>query len=212
MVNKRQTQVSFFRHYTPCFTFPVIFLLSVSGFPTVYYDHIQSVSPISFRFTSTFLFHNFLISLIFCPNLSCPICIAQLLLGVGPALRCGQPNKGHILQENSFSPSQQLSHVNRSSAGHRASWLPTHFKPRICLAWSCKDLVLFVTTTLGSHKQLNCFDEESDILKLSIINGSYNLSTPSTTKNPDTLGKVCVIDIPFMAEHSAVSYSLYIDT
>lgn len=100
IVNKRQTQVSFFRYYSPCITLLVIFLLNLSGFPTVYFDHIKSVSPISFRFTSTFLFPNFLISLLYCPNQSCPIYIAQLLLGVGPALRCGQPNKDHIVQEN----------------------------------------------------------------------------------------------------------------
>ena len=72
--------------------------------------------------------------------------------------------------------------------------------------------MLFVTTTLGSHKQLTVLTREVIFLKLSTINGSYNLSTPSSTKNPDSLGKVCVIDIPFMAEHSAVCYSLYIDT
>lgn len=120
---KQKTNSSIiFRHYSPCITLLIIFLLNLSGFPTVYFDHIKSVSPISFRFTSTFLFPNFLISLLFCPNQSCLIYIAQLLLGVGPALRCGQPNKDHIVQENWFSLSQQLSHVNRFSAGQRTSW------------------------------------------------------------------------------------------
>ena len=57
--------------------------------------------------------------------------------------------------------------------------------------------MLFVTTTLGSHKQLTVLTREVIFLKLSTISGSYNLSTPSSTKNPDSLGKVCVIDIPF---------------
>lgn len=35
----------------------------------------------------------------FCPSLSL-ICVVQLLLGVGPALECGHPARGHTIKDN----------------------------------------------------------------------------------------------------------------
>lgn len=58
-----------------------------------------------------------------------PVCAAQLLLAVGPALECGQPTQDHIIKEYWLSLSQQLSYAHsfKLEIGFHAQFYPHTF-------------------------------------------------------------------------------------
>lgn len=125
-------------------------------------DHIQSSPPIPLRFTSTFLPLGFLISIFFgqTPPV-CPICVAQLFLGVGPVLKCVNQPKASSLKETDA----PLPEAFKCQQILVLKWdfMSTYtYHSEVCLAWSCTDLVCVVPTTVGSHMQLCYFIQECD--------------------------------------------------
>lgn len=153
------------------------------------------------------------LTLTFLLLLHSPVCVMQLLSGVGPALGCSKLISGYTIKESWLSLSQQLSNVYTSSVrgGILCPPLPTL---EFCLAGAWVSLVYAISVWVQMWALLS--GETTVFWK----------SPPTHTHTPLALivllplppwsslylgGRGCDMHIPLMAVQSTVCYSLHIE-
>lgn len=137
------------------FVFPLlfmVFMLTLRIFQMMYFDQIQTPSPISNTPYCPFISSTTIFS--FIKGLPGLICVLQMLLQVGPSVEVYQSTKHQTLKENRLSVSHQISVANRPSAMAVASCPPPQATMGFCLAWTCSGLMHASTRSRGSHMQL----------------------------------------------------------
>lgn len=114
------------------------------------------------------------------PTTRTPVCVLQFPLGVGSALECCQPQRGHITKENPF---QKLPNAKRSSASDRILFLFSFLRARNFYGLIlCRSCVQCHTCCEFLYEASWLYLENTVSLMLSTTANSYNFSDYSSLK------------------------------
>lgn len=120
------------------------------------------------------------------------------------------PTQGHLLKETIF---RQLSVPSISLTSSAILCLPSSFKLGFSVVWVCTDMVYAVTTVVSSHVHISCCVWKAVLTCIHSLVLSFTIFFSLLCKQ---WYQIFVrigydIDVPFVAECSAISYTLLID-